>query len=80
MANTDVIEFDLRSMIIYAMTLVFALGFNDLFVSLFNSFSKGKGLKAKIIYVIVSLFVTALIVILWKKPPKPPVDEAQKAR
>lgn len=56
--NNDLIKNNVASITIYALSLATALGFNDLILSIFNSFSWNNHIVAKIIYVLIMFGLT----------------------
>ena len=62
---TNNVTDNMYAVLLYALCLVTALGFNDLVLSIFSHFSKTSSkFIAKIIYVIIMFFITILIAYL----------------
>lgn len=57
----EYIMVNIRSVIFYALSLSVALGFNDLIVTVFDSFSGSQHIISKTTYVVILFGVTLLI-------------------
>jgi hypothetical protein len=58
--NRQNILYNIRTLIFYALSLTVALGFNDLFVTIFSSFPRTQHIIAKTTYVVVMFGLTLL--------------------
>jgi hypothetical protein len=56
--NPDNVKNNIIIIILYALSLTAALGFNDLILTIFNNFKITKSIIAKIIYVAIVFIVT----------------------
>lgn len=62
--NKKAIIFNVKSIILYSLSLTVALGFNELIVEIFDSFSNKQHIIAKVTYVMI-MFGLAIFSAYW---------------
>jgi hypothetical protein len=60
-SNSDNVKNNIIIIILYALSLTAALGFNDLILTIFNNFKWTKSITAKIVYVSIIAFITIIV-------------------
>ena len=60
-SNSDNVKNNIIIIILYALSLTAALGFNDLILTIFNNFKWTKSITAKIVYVSIITVITITV-------------------